>query len=78
VKFDSILDIANADRYIQFLRGLGFQKRELELVSGDSSTESSLRRQWQDNLSETHMLIRSYPEGRNYSPKTSLWIRPSA
>jgi integrase len=77
VKFDSILDIANADHYIQFLRGLGFQKRELELVSGDPSVESCLRRQWREQLKETYLSIRSCPRGRCYSPKTSLWIRPS-
>jgi integrase len=78
VRFDSILDIANADHYIQFLRGLGYQKRELELVSGDSSAESCLRRQWREQLSEPYLSIRSCPRGRCYSPKTSLWIRPSA
>jgi len=77
VKFDGISDLQAADLYIGFLRSLGFQKRELELVSGDPGQDSQYRREWQDRLSETYLRIRSSPPGPNYRPKTSLWVRPS-
>jgi hypothetical protein len=77
VRFDSISDLQAADLYIGFLRSLGFQKRELELVSGDPDQDSQHRREWQDRLSETYLRIRSSPPGPNYRPKTSLWVRPS-
>jgi hypothetical protein len=77
VKFDSISEFRAADHYIGFLRSLGFQKRELELVSGDSDHDSQYRIQWRDRLSETYLIVRSSPPGSNYRPKTSLWVRPS-
>jgi integrase len=77
VRFDSISELQAADLYIGFLRSLGFQKRELELVSGDPDQDSQHRREWQDRLSETYLRIRSSPPGPNYRPKTSLWVRPS-
>jgi len=77
VKFDNISELEVADRYIEFLRGLGFQKREIELVSGDPDKNSQYRREWRNQLSETYLNIRRSPSGTNYRPKTSLWVRPS-
>ena len=62
--------------YISFLRSQGFGKRELELVSADADTDSQYRRQWRLKLSETYLLISACSSGRNYGPKTALWIRP--
>jgi integrase len=76
VRFDSISELRTADRYIKFLRSQGFEKRELELVSGDADIDSQYRRQWRLKLSETYLLIRACSSGRNYGPKTSIWIRP--
>ncbi len=78
VEFDSISELQAVDRYIEFLRSLGFEKRELELVSGDTAANSQYGRQWRRRLSETYLRIRRCPAGRNYGPKTSLWVRPEA
>ncbi len=76
VRFDSISELQAAGCYIEFLREFGFQKRELELVSGDATPDSQYRRQWRLRLSETYVVIRPCPPGRNYGAKTSLSIRP--
>jgi hypothetical protein len=75
-----IADIGNANRYIEFLRRSGFGKRELMLISGDSNPNSESRLRWndrKDGLSEPNVYILPAPQGRNYGPKTSLWIRPT-
>jgi hypothetical protein len=77
VRFDSISELQSADCYISFLRSQGFGKRELELVSGEADADSRYRRQWRNELSETYLLISGCPSGRNYGPKTTLWIRPT-
>ncbi len=45
-------------------------------MSGDADAGSRYRRQWGNELSETNLLISACPSGRNYGPKTALWIRP--
>ena len=76
VRFGSISELGTADLYIKFLLGQGFGKRELELTSGDADTASVYRSEWRRKLSATNLLISSCPSGRNYGPKTALWIRP--
>ncbi len=77
IEFESISELEAADCYIGLLRNLGFQKRELELVSGDADEDSECRHQWRDELSEPYLHIRPCPPGRNYGFATSLWVRPS-
>lgn len=77
VRFDSIAELRAADRYIEFLRTVGFEKRKMEFVSGTPDVDSEYRRQWRHRLSETYLLIHPCPPGRNYSPKESLWVRPT-
>lgn len=76
VRFESISDIEAADLYVEFLRRLGFGKRELELVSGDMDQQCGSLKEWRDRLSEPYLLISPCDPKRNFYPKSSLWIRP--
>ncbi len=76
VRFESISDIEAADLYVEFLRRLGFGKRELELISGDMDQHSDSRKEWRDRLSEPYLLISPCVPKRNFYPKSSLWVRP--
>jgi hypothetical protein len=76
VRFDSIEKLADADRYIEFLRNLGLGKRQIELISGDPDTNSEYRRNWSNSLDEPNMSIKPCGESRNYGAKSSLSIRP--
>jgi integrase len=80
IQFSTIAEVGRANRYIEFLLKLGFGKRELTLLSGDTDPKSKCRRKWSDRndgLSEPYLYILPCPPGRNYGPKTSLWIRPN-
>jgi integrase len=77
VEFESIRELDAADLYIEFLLQLGFQKRELDIVSGDPYQKSQHRCQWLNSLSVPYLRIRRCSPARNYGYQSSLWVRPS-
>jgi hypothetical protein len=76
VRFDGLSELAEANLYIEFLRGLGLKKRQIELVSGDPDPDSPYIKLWKDRLSELYMRITPCKMSRNYGPKSALSVRP--
>jgi integrase len=80
VAFRSIDQIELADRYIKLLGKLGFGLREMDVVCGVTDGKSRVLREWRDQFrAKGHkgLRIRPCPSGGSYSPRGSLWVRPS-
>jgi len=78
VRFNSLHDVAKANKYVEFLLSLDLRVRQIDLVCGDPRGDSPLRDKWKLLLEQRGLVIRHDNGSRNFGPKTALSIRPVA
>jgi hypothetical protein len=79
VRFDSIAHSAECNRFLEFLLELKIGRKQIELISGDSSRHSAFIAEWSRvrNIKERGLVIkRSGGKSRNFPLKSALYIRP--
>ena len=79
VRFDSIAHSAECDRFLEFLLELNIGGKQIELISGDSSRDSAIIREWSRvrTIRERALVIKpSGDQSRNFPLKTALYVRP--
>jgi hypothetical protein len=79
VRFNSIAHSAECDRFLEFLLELNNGGKQIELISGDSSRDSAIIREWSRvrTIRETALVIKpSDDQSRNFPLKTALYVRP--
>ncbi len=76
IRFASIDESKNANRYVQFLRSMGLGKRQIEFVSGADKANPGFKSKWKSKLAEPNLAIKFGGKSKNLGPQSSLSVRP--
>jgi integrase len=79
VRFDSIAQSAECNRFLEFLLELKIGRKQIELISGDSSRNSAIIAEWGrvPNIKDRDLVITPTDrKSRNYPLKSALYVRP--
>ncbi len=80
VRFDSIAHSAECDRFLEFLLELNIGRKQIELISGDSSRDSAFIAEWSHvrTIKNRDLVIKpSGDQSRNFPLKSALYVRPT-
>lgn len=79
IRFDSSAHSAECDRFLEFLLKLNIGRRQIELISGDSSRDSAFIAKWSRvrAIKDRALVIKpSDRKSRNFPLKSALYVRP--
>jgi hypothetical protein len=76
VRFASVDESMNANRYIHFFRSIGLGKRQIEFFSGADKSNPGFKSNWKSRLTEPNLAIKIGNKSKNFGPKSSLSVRP--
>lgn len=79
VRFDSIAQSAECDRFLEFLLELKISRQQIELISGGSSRNSAFIAEWSRvrTIKDRDLMIKpSGSKSRNFPLATALYVRP--